>query len=57
MQFFEEMDPSDLDALGVEIVEGEHPGSSYYAARLRGDLKAANRAAKKHDIPVRFARI
>jgi hypothetical protein len=57
MKFFEEMDANDLDALGVEIVEGEHPGSTYYAAKLRGDLKAANRAAKKNDIPVRFFRI
>lgn len=57
MAFFEEMDSNDLDALGVEIVEGENPSSTYYAARLKGDLKAANRAAKKHDIPVRFVRI
>jgi hypothetical protein len=50
------MEPDDLEALGVEIVEGEHPGSTYYAAELRGDLGAANRVAVERGIPVRFLR-
>lgn len=33
--FFRSMDDDTLDALGVVIVEGEHPGSSDYAAELR----------------------
>lgn len=52
--FFEQMDEDDLDALGVVIVEGEHPGSSYYAAELTVDVEAANKAAALAAIPVRF---
>jgi hypothetical protein len=40
--------------LGVDIVEGEHPGSTYYAAELRGNIDEANRAAEAAGIPVRF---
>lgn len=52
--FFEEMTGDELETLGVEIIEGDHPGSSYYAAELRGDIDAANRAATAAGIPVRF---
>lgn len=50
---------SDLDAvvrkaLGVVIVEGEHPGSSYYAAELRGDMAQANQAAQALGLDFRF---
>ena len=30
----------------VEIIEGEHPGSSYYAAELRQDVDYANQVAR-----------
>jgi hypothetical protein len=43
-----------LDALGVVIIEGEHPGSTYYAAELVRDIDDANRAAKAAGLPVRF---
>ena len=43
-----------LDALHVEIVEGEHPGSSYYAAELAIGVDEANRTAEEACIPVRF---
>ena len=33
--FFEHEDLATLDKLGVWIVEGEFPGSTYYAAELR----------------------
>jgi hypothetical protein len=52
--FFGEMDPEEIGLLGVDIVEGEHPGSSYYAAELRGDIDQANRAAVAAGIPVWF---
>jgi len=54
MSFFEDMDQESLKLLGVKIVEGEHPGSTYFAAELRCSIEQANRAAKKADLPVRF---
>jgi hypothetical protein len=54
LEFFQAMSLNDLETLGVDVVEGEHPGSSYYAAELRIDIAEANRAAEAADIPVRF---
>ena len=54
MEFFQSMDIDQRRALGVRIVEGEHPGSTYYAAELRNDIDQANRAAQQAGIPVRF---
>lgn len=54
LRFFQNMTGSDRDKLRVRIVEGDHPGSSYYAAELSGDIDEANRAAEAADIPVRF---
>jgi hypothetical protein len=56
LEFFQRMDGDDLDVIGVVIVEGEHPGSTYYAAELKVDLETANKAAIKAGIPVRFIR-
>jgi hypothetical protein len=57
LEFFQRMDEDDLDAIGVVIVEGEHPGSTYYAAELKINLNIANEAAIKSGIPVRFNRV
>jgi len=54
LEYFRDMAAGDLEALGVRVVEGQHPGSSYYAAELRGDIDEANRAAEAAGIPVRF---
>lgn len=54
MEFFQSMDVDQLEALGIDVVEGEHPGSTYYAAELRNDIDQANRAAQQAGIPVRF---
>ena len=54
MAFFESMDNATLDALGVVIIEGEHPGSSYYAAELRQPIDEANEAAADLELPFRF---
>lgn len=43
-----------LQGLGIAIVEGEHPGSSYFAAELRIPVEEANHAAAALDIPIRF---
>lgn len=53
--FFMRLDEDLVDALGVVIVEGEHPGSSYFATELRGDVAVANAYAKAKGIPIRFA--
>jgi hypothetical protein len=50
------MDANSVDLLGVDIVEGEHPGSTYYAAELRGDIDVANRAAEAAGLRVRFVK-
>lgn len=55
--FFLNQDFSILKALGVVIVEGEHPGSSYYAAELRLDVTEANYAAAALDLPIRFREV
>ena len=52
--FFQDQAYELLDALGVVIVEGEHPGSSYYAAELRQDIGQANEAAEALGLPFRF---
>ena len=52
--FFESLDTDTLATLGVVIVEGEHPGSTYYAAELRQSFEEANEAAKGLGLPFRF---
>ena len=52
--YFEGLDDKTLDALGVEIIEGEHPGSSYYAAELRQDVDYANQVAREMGLEFRF---
>jgi hypothetical protein len=54
LEFFQSMDGDALDSVGVTIVEGDYPGSTYYAAELTGDIDAANKAAALAGIPVRF---
>lgn len=55
LKFFRDMAADELETLGVEVIEGEHPGSTYYAAELRGDIDEANRAAEAAGIAVRFS--
>ena len=54
-RYFLSMDPDICDELGVVIVEGDHPGSTYFAAELHASLADANRAAAKLGLPFRFA--
>jgi hypothetical protein len=54
LAFFESLPRKTLKALGVVIVEGEHPGSSYYAAELRQPIEDANSAAAELALPFRF---
>jgi hypothetical protein len=53
-RYFDGQDQALLEALGVVIVEGDCPGSSYFAAELRVSVEEANCAAQAADIPIRF---
>ena len=53
-RYFERFDYKTLDGLGVLIVEGEHPGSSYYAAVLRQDIDYVNQVARGLGLTFRF---
>ena len=52
--FFRNMDAASKNILGVDIVEGDHPGSTYYAAELKSEINKANCDAIAADIPIRF---
>lgn len=54
-EFFRDMMVDDLETLGVDVVEDEHSGSTHYAAKLRGDIYEANRAAEAAAIAVRLS--
>jgi TAT (twin-arginine translocation) pathway signal sequence len=54
LSFFQEMDPEIADALGVAIIEGQHPGSTYFAAELRDSIENANENAQRLGLPFRF---
>jgi hypothetical protein len=54
LQFFQQMDGDIVDDLGVVIVEGDHPGSTYYAAELRATIEDANDVAHRLGLPFRF---
>ena len=54
--FFEDQPCELLKQLGVVIVDGEHPGSSYVAAELRAKIGDANEAAERLGMPFRFKR-
>jgi hypothetical protein len=53
-RYFDGQDQVLLETLGVVIIEGDCPGSSYFAAELRVSVEEANRAAQAADIPIRF---
>ena len=52
--FFSGLSASVRKLLSVVIIEGEHPGSSYYAAELRGEIGPANAAAQALGMAFRF---
>ena len=54
LSFFQQLDGDIVDALGVVIIEGEHPGSSYYAAELRMPIAETNEASELLGLPFRF---
>jgi len=54
LSFFRQLDSDVADALGVVLIEGEHPGSSYYAAELHIPISEANDVAHQLGLPFRF---
>lgn len=52
--YFQQLEDATLEALGIVIVEGEHPGSSYYAAELTIPMEEANKSAALLGIPIFF---
>lgn len=57
LSFFRDQTFATLEALGVVIIEGHFPGSSYYAAELKGSIDQANAAAARLELPFRFRRV
>lgn len=53
-RFFSSMDYADLKTLGVKVIEGEHPGSTYFEAELRIPIEEANARAEAAGIDIRF---
>lgn len=51
---FEDLPKAILKALGVKIVDGDVPGSSYSAAELVRDIDEANRVAAMLELDFRF---
>jgi len=54
--YFLQRDFAELEELGIVIIEGEHPGSSYYAAELRIPVEEANAIAEENGWTIRFVR-
>jgi len=52
--FFSGLDTKVRKALGVVIIEGEHPSSSYYAVELRNEITSVNQAAQALGLVFRF---
>ena len=47
-------DPELMEALGIVVIEGDCPGSSYYAAELHTGVEEANRIAAERGWTIRF---
>jgi hypothetical protein len=56
LYLFQDMSCTQLEVLGVSIIEGEFPGSSYFAAELDVSIEEANKSAEQAKIPIRFYR-
>jgi hypothetical protein len=56
LDYLQSLDQEILDQLGIRIVEGRHPGCSYFAAELYRSIDEANSAAYRLGQPLRFLR-
>ncbi len=55
--YFEDLPLEILRALGVRIVEGDRPGSTYFAAELHKSPEVANLVAETNELDCRFLSI
>jgi len=55
-QFFQSLDPSELNELGISFVDGDRPGSNLRYAVLEKDVEQANAVAERTRQPFRFRR-
>lgn len=53
-RFFNNLPFADLRTLGVKVIEGEFPGSTYFEAELRIPIEEANARAEAAGIDIRF---
>lgn len=51
---FEDQPRSVLNAIGVHVINGDHPGSIYRAAELHKGIQEANQAAQRLGLDCRF---
>ena len=54
LSFFEDLDDDVRNALDIEIVDGDQPGSSYAGAQLHWGIDEANAKAAELGLPFRF---
>ena len=54
MRWFEDLTPAHRRELDIHIIEGEMPGSSYFAAELFADIDDANATAEQLGLECRF---
>lgn len=54
LAFFEDTAADVAEELGVVIIEGDQPGSTYFAAELRNSIEDANATAVRLGLPFRF---
>ena len=54
VSFFRDYEAELAEALGIKIIEGDHPGSSYVGAELTLSTEDANRIAEEMKLPFRF---
>lgn len=52
---FFQSEPELVEALDIKIIEGDHPGSSYFAAEISQDIESTNALAAAEGLPIRFA--
>ncbi len=57
LNFFRNLDLDSISGINIDIIEGEHSGSTYYAAELAMDFDEANVIAERKGIPLRFRRV
>lgn len=56
LEFFDSLQVAALQDLGVKLVYGDRPGSTYFAAELEGDPDAATLVAIRLGLNIRFVR-